>query len=108
MANAGGPMDLNGALPPWLRSVLTIVLQHGVSAAIALWFVWFISQQMTADLRQMAHELRQHDARAQLAGRAMVEFAADQQKHTEAIIYLMRQTCINTARSYDQRRECSR
>ena len=107
MANGNGDNVLS-ALPPWIRAVLTILLQQGVAVAIAIFLVWFLSQRLLTNQELILTEVRTHRADAALAGRAMTEFADGQQDMQRALVLLQLQTCLNTATDNEQRRECAK
>lgn len=105
---ANGDNTPLAALPPWLRAVLSLLLQQGVAVAIAIFLVWWISARVLVNQETMLHEIRAHRQDTALAGKVMTDFAAGQQDTQRTLVLLQLQTCLNTAADNDQRRECAK
>jgi hypothetical protein len=101
MANGNG----NG-LPTWARSLLTIILQHGVAAAVALFLVYWMSARLTNQLDSLEVKVDQHIGKTALAARTMTAFADTQAQQTREMLNVMRQLCINTSKTGWQLKEC--
>lgn len=105
MAN-GSPAIVPDGVPPWLKTILQIILQQGVAAGLAIWLVWMLGSRIMSELDQIRTDLRAHMVASQAAGIVMTRFADSQDGERRATISLLRQVCVNTARTDDQLREC--
>lgn len=110
MANgtsSNGSSDLSG-LPTWLRSVITILIQHGVAVAIAVFLVWWISTKVVTNQEHILSEIQDHRRDAALTRQTMTDFAVGQRETQRTLVLLQLQTCLNTATDNTQRQECAR
>lgn len=108
MANGNGDLNPFGSLPPWLRGLLTILLQQGVAVAIAIFLVWWISTRVLVNQDLILSEIRSHRVDTALAGKTMTDFAMGQQEMQRSLVMLQLQTCLNTASDNQQRQECAK
>lgn len=109
MANGnGGDFNPLSALPAWARALITLILQHGVSALIALFFVWFMATKLLINQEQILNEVREHRADTLLAGQSMTDFAAGQQSMQRVLVQLQLQTCLNTAETNADKQDCAK
>jgi hypothetical protein len=101
-----GPSNGNGngngnpfaGMTPWMRFIAFI----GVPAAIALFLVYRLDGRSALELAQISAELRAH---ATVSATAIVTFD-EHRAETRTLITLMRQICVNTSKTDQQRREC--
>lgn len=100
----GNGNNLLAGMPPWMRFISII----GPVAAIALFLVWRLDARLGTQLDRMEQRLEAHAAVTSATSTAFSVFAADSRAQTTALVILMRQVCINTAQSAEQRRECVR
>lgn len=95
----------NGSgLPPWMRFVWLI----GVPSAIALFLVWRLDGRQSQHLMQIESRLEAHALVTLGAAGTLTKASEDGRAETRTLITLMRQVCVNTARTDEQRRECVR
>lgn len=102
--NGNGNGNILAGMPPWMRFVSII----GPVAAIALFLVWRLDARLGTQLDLMEQRLEAHAAVTSSTATAFQSFASDSRSQTNALVILMRQVCINTATSAEQRRECVR
>lgn len=100
--------DEDMGIPTWAKSVLALVLQHGAAVAIALFLVWWMSQRIIVNQDSILSEIRAHRVDTALAGKIMTDFARDQDAAQKVLVLLQLQTCVNTASTDTQRRDCVR
>lgn len=86
---------LNGGSPAWLRAVYIV----GVPSVIALFLVYFLTNSVIAQLT--AHSQATEGMR-QLLQQHMAQQELIQQENK----FYLRQLCLNTARSDEQRAAC--
>jgi hypothetical protein len=103
MANGNGNSD---GLPAWARSLVTLILQHGVAAAVALFLVYWMSARLTRQLESIEVKVDTHVEQAAIAGKSMTAFADTQRETTREMLSILRQMCINTSKTDTQRKEC--
>ena len=102
-SSGNGSGNGNGSNPfagmsPWMRFIAFI----GVPAAIALFLVYRLDGRSAQELAQISADLRSHSAIQSV----MATELADQKAETRTLIVLMRQICVNTSKTDQQRREC--
>jgi hypothetical protein len=105
--NSNGNGNGNG-LPGWVRALVQLVFQQGIGAALAVLLVWFLGQRLMNDVQALQSDLRSHTAAAASAVTSAQSFQLIHGEDAKALIGLLRQVCVNTARTDDQRRECVR
>lgn len=75
--------------PWWVRAIY----KYGVPAGLAMFFAWWITQSLTADMKTLAID-------GAATRQILLEHASEQR-------YLLRGICLNTARDADQRANCA-
>jgi hypothetical protein len=79
-----------------------------VPSAIALFLVWFMTTRIQNDMKDMSLELRGHATVSANTAARLQAFTQDSREESRALISLLRQVCVNTAKTDEQRRECVR
>lgn len=103
MANgdSGGALS---ALPPWARALIEIVFRHGVSAALALFAVYFLGSVLIQRIDRVEARVEMHAESSNL----VADIVRRQEGTTQAIVAVLQQLCINTANDDNERRACVR
>jgi hypothetical protein len=96
--NGNGNGNPFAGMTPWMRFIAFI----GVPAAIALFLVYRLDGRSALELAQISAELRAHAT----VSSAAVATLDEHRDETRTLIALMRQICVNTSKSDQQRREC--
>jgi hypothetical protein len=86
-------------LPVWLRAIVLL----GPTTAIALFLVWR-SDRQGDEIAAISARLEAHAA----VTTATAGVVLDAREESRSLISLLRQVCVNTSRTDDQRRECVR
>jgi hypothetical protein len=97
----------NGA-PTWAspESVLKLVLQIGVPAAIAIFLVWVMASRLDTRIEAISEAVRESSATMQHASTSMSVFAHEQADIHLRSLQILRQTCLNTAKTPQQVELC--
>ena len=92
--------EMNGKLPAWARAIAYL----GVPSAIALFLVYFITQQVSGDVRDL-----QQAVQAEVAAVARVlSYQMDHSDDIDGMTRVLTRICVNTAETDSQRDECLR
>jgi hypothetical protein len=86
----------------------TLLERYGVPSAIALFLVWFMTTRIQNDMKDMSLELRGHATISASTASRLESFTQDSRAESRSMISLLRQVCVNTAKTDEQRRECVR
>lgn len=95
-------------VPPINRGVWAFIARVGVPSAIALFLVYVLANSVTTNISAMKDELRLHTDQSATTLQSIVALSSQRNTETATLTILMRQICINTASSNEQRRECVR
>lgn len=76
---------------PWF----TILLKYGVGGGLAIYFAWFLTNQVSGTLTSVKENLALHTTDAQY-----------NLKTNEKIYYLLRTICVNSAQTNEDRSNC--
>jgi hypothetical protein len=93
---------------PLDKSWVKIASDYGVATALALLLAWWMVTKQDEALGRLETSLAAHSQVSTTASAAFVSFSEEQRTQTSTLIALVRQVCINTAKTDTQRRECVR
>lgn len=85
-----------------------LIAKYGVQSAIALFLIWWLTGKVDGELGSMKATLTEHTQVTNAATLSMQNFSAEQRQVQRELSVLLRQICVNTAKTDQARQECIR
>ena len=83
-----------------------VLKRYGILGLLVTFLVWFITDITRGEMQATRAELTAHASATALAVEKATSAATDQRELSKELLQVLRQTCLNTAVTVDQRARC--
>jgi hypothetical protein len=90
----------------WEKMSDKVFNQYGLIGLIAVAGIWFAGVVVRGEIKDLQVEMRAHAAVTSAASASLAVFSIEQKELSRDMLAIMRQTCLNTARTDAQRNRC--